>query len=51
MLRDRYEAMNLFDLVPTLSLALEPVLTQLDMLLDDDTLFQFWVDHAQRIST
>jgi IS5 family transposase len=32
--------MNLFPLVPTLSLALDPVLTQLDRLLDDDTLFQ-----------
>jgi transposase, IS5 family len=40
MLRERYTPMNLFDLVPTLSLALDPVLTQLDRLLDDDTLFQ-----------
>jgi transposase, IS5 family len=40
MLRDRYEPMNLFDLVPALSLAMEPVLTQLDTLLNDDTLFQ-----------
>jgi IS5 family transposase len=40
MLRDRYEPMNLFALVPTLSLAMEPVLTRLDTLLDDDTLFQ-----------
>lgn len=40
MLRERYAPMNLFDLVPTLSLALDPVLTQLDHLLDDDTLFQ-----------
>lgn len=40
MLRDRYAPMNLFDLVPALSLALDPVLTQLDRLLDDDTLFQ-----------
>ena len=40
MLRDRYEPMNLFALVPALSLALDPVLTQLDHLLDDDTLFQ-----------
>lgn len=40
MLRDRYDPMNLFTLVPTLSLALDPVLTQLDRLLDDDTLFQ-----------
>jgi transposase, IS5 family len=40
MLRDRYAPMNLFALVPTLSMALDPVLTQLDRLLDDDTLFQ-----------
>jgi IS5 family transposase len=40
MLRERYAPMNLFALVPALSLALEPVLTQLDHLLDDDTLFQ-----------
>jgi IS5 family transposase len=40
MLRDRYVPMNLFDLVPTLSMAMDPVLTQLDTFLDDDTLFQ-----------
>jgi IS5 family transposase len=40
MLRDRYEPMNLFALVPALSLAMEPVLTRLDTLLDDDTVFQ-----------
>src|SRR5215217_1229531 len=40
MLRDRYAPLNLFDLVPTLSMAMEPVLAQLDTLLDDDTLFQ-----------
>jgi IS5 family transposase len=40
MLRDRYTPMNLFTLVPALSLALAPVLTQLDRVLDDDTLFQ-----------
>jgi transposase, IS5 family len=40
MLRERYAPMNVFDLVPALSLALDPVLTQLDPLLDDDTLFQ-----------
>jgi IS5 family transposase len=49
MLRDRYEPMNLFALVPTLSLALDPVLTQLDRVLDDDTLFQaVKVDMARR---
>src|SRR5688500_8202525 len=40
MLRERYTPINLFDLVPTLRLALDPVLAQLDHLLDDDTLFQ-----------
>jgi transposase, IS5 family len=40
MLRDRYDPMNLFDLVPILSLAMDPVLTQLNTLLDDDRVFQ-----------
>lgn len=40
MLRERYAPMNLFDLVPALSLALDPVLSQLAHVLDDDTLFQ-----------
>jgi transposase, IS5 family len=40
MLRERYAPMNVFDFVPALSLALDPVLTQLDTLLEDDTLFQ-----------
>ena len=40
MLRDRYEPMNLFTLVSALSLALDPVLTHRDRLLDDDSLFQ-----------
>jgi IS5 family transposase len=40
MLRDRYEPMNLFELVPALGMELDPVLMQLDTLLDDDTLFQ-----------
>jgi transposase, IS5 family len=49
MLRDCYTPMNLFDLVPVLRLALDPVLTQLDHLLDDDTLFQaVKADLAQR---
>ena len=49
MLRDRYEPMNLFALVSALSLALDPVLTQLDRVLDDDTLFQaVKADLAQR---
>ena len=49
MLRDRYAPLNLFDLVPALSLAMEPVLAQLDTLLDDDTLFRLVkADLAQR---
>jgi len=40
MLRDRYDPMNLFELVPALSMELDPVLTRLDQLLNDDTLFQ-----------
>ncbi len=40
MLRDRYEPMNLFELVPTLGLTMDPVLARLDGLLDDDVLFQ-----------
>jgi IS5 family transposase len=40
MLRDRYEPMNVFAVVPALSYTLDRVLAQLDTLLDDDTLFQ-----------
>jgi IS5 family transposase len=40
MLRDRYEPMDLFALVPKLGLAMDPVLTQMDDLLDDDDVFQ-----------
>jgi IS5 family transposase len=40
MLRDRYPPVDLFALVPALTLAFEPVLARLDVLLDDDTLFQ-----------
>src|SRR5437867_7089188 len=39
MLRDRYDPINLFALVPALGLETDPVLTQLDRLLDDDALF------------
>ncbi len=38
MLRDRYAPQDLFALVPSAGLALEPVLAQLDRLLDDDDL-------------
>ena len=40
MLRDRYEPMDVFAVVPALSVTLDRVLAQLDTLLDDDTLFQ-----------
>jgi IS5 family transposase len=40
MIRDRYDAMDLFALVPQLRLHFEPELAALDRLLDDDTLFQ-----------
>ena len=40
MRRDRSEPMNLFALVSALSLALDPVLTEQDRVLHDDTLVQ-----------
>jgi IS5 family transposase len=40
MLRDRYAPMNVFRYVPQLSLEMEPLLAQLDRLLDDDRLFE-----------
>jgi IS5 family transposase len=40
MLRDRYEPMNVLALVSAPGMELDPVLTQIDTLLDDDTLFQ-----------
>lgn len=40
MLTDRYDPVDLFALVPQLSLQMEPALLQLDRLLDDDALFQ-----------
>ena len=49
MLRDRYEPMNIFALVPALSFSIEPVLARLDSLLDDDALFrQIKADLARR---
>ena len=39
MIRDRYDPVNLFRLVPQLQLEMEPTLAQLDHLLDDDVLF------------
>ena len=40
MLRNRYNRMDLFALVPQLGLRFEPRLEQLDRLLDDDELFE-----------
>jgi transposase, IS5 family len=40
MLRDRDDPMDLFAFIPTLSLAMDPILAQLDRLLADDVLFQ-----------
>ncbi len=37
MIVDRYNPVNLFELVPKLNLEMEPELAQLDRLLDDDT--------------
>ena len=39
MIVDRYDPINLFELVPKLTLEMEPQLAQLDVLLDDDELF------------
>src|SRR5512135_1042645 len=39
MLRDRYDPIDLFALVPQLGLQFEPQLAQLDRLLDDDPIF------------
>src|SRR5690349_18294506 len=40
MLRDRYDPVDIFAMVPQLSQAIEPVLAQIDDLLDDDFIFQ-----------
>jgi transposase, IS5 family len=40
MLRDRYDPMNLFEYIPALGMETDAVLTQLDILLDDDVLLQ-----------
>jgi transposase, IS5 family len=49
MLRDRYAPQDLFALVPSAGLGLDPVLARLDRLLDDDDLYQrVRADLAQR---
>jgi hypothetical protein len=40
MIVDRYDSMNLFELVPKLELGMEPELARLDGLLDDDVIFE-----------
>ena len=40
MLRDRDDPIDLFALIPAVSLAMDPVLAQLDQLLEDDALVQ-----------
>jgi transposase, IS5 family len=40
MIVDRHDPINLFEMVPKLKLELEPELAQLDVLLDDDELFE-----------
>jgi transposase, IS5 family len=40
MLRDRYDPVDLFAMVPALALEFDPQLAQLDLLLDDDELFR-----------
>jgi hypothetical protein len=37
MIVDRYDPVNLFEMIPKLKLQFEPELVQLDGLLDDDT--------------
>src|SRR3712207_1095381 len=40
MLRDRYDPIDLFACIPTLSMQMDPILAQIDNLLADDTIFQ-----------
>jgi IS5 family transposase len=40
MIVDRYDPINLFEMVPKLRLEMEPQLAELDRLLDDDVLFE-----------
>ena len=39
MIVDRYDPMNIFEMVPKLELEFEPELRELDLLLEDDELF------------
>jgi transposase, IS5 family len=40
MIVDRYDPINLFELVPKLNFEMEPELAELDRLLDDDAIFR-----------
>ena len=40
MLIDRYDSLNLFERIPSLGMQMDPVLAQLDRLLDHDEIFQ-----------
>jgi transposase, IS5 family len=40
MIVDRYDPVNLFEMVPKLKLEFEPELAELDVLLEDDELFK-----------
>ena len=40
MIVDRYDPMNLFEMVPKLELEFEPELVEFDRLLEDDELFE-----------
>ncbi len=40
MLRNRYDPLNLFEYIPALSMTMDPTLAQIDILLDDDLIFQ-----------
>jgi IS5 family transposase len=40
MIVDRYDPINLFELVPKLKLEMDPELAELDRLLEDDVLFE-----------
>lgn len=40
MLRNRYDPLNLFEYIPALSMSMDPILAQIDTLLDDDLIFQ-----------
>jgi transposase, IS5 family len=48
MIVDRYDPINLFELVPKLTLEMEPELAQLDVLLDDDELFSVVRAHLMK---